>query len=1064
MSIRSNFFGKLRSAWFCHPMAILLALLTLGPLPEFPSLSLTPQASAQIVHACNPGVTPPVGQSAILQDCQAPLALETIAVQSYMQTHGLPSTDAPLIYQYGRAQLRSEIRAFMVATVLAIIKKPAADRTTDEQVIYSWLQNAVQTNQLAQYQAAIAERNSWRSNPCKWLADPDVSKVFNLNYDGSQFCNTSTGLAGLFNIAPAVPSKSYFVTAALNRTYGAKIAATSSNNSVFFAMVRDEPSAAAALEVLALGIGVGGSVAGTAIALTIGIGGFMYAGFGTAGSIAALSGASAVAGPLIIILIGAAIGAIAFYEVLEYGKTIAELATLDADYQWVQAHPADLVGYVQNPVGLHKVHLTFTEATLPDFPSSTAPPAHQSNDPLFAITPQAGSAQTNAGFTYRDWLDTRWTATTSGGWLSQQGLTTGNTTVYDFGTSFHYIDWSNKKYSASRSGYNFIVTKFSPPSTDVACPPDASGLSHPADLGKCGYYVTDRLNLLDGAGHKVTVAVAGTPVFTNGTNIGATAGSATTINIAATGNPLPGISMGGALPAGFTFTGSDVLGAGNAQIVANVATAGTYHLALLAFNGAGTVTQTLTVTADTALQMLPPYSYTVTAGQPFSFPVAATGLSTPQIYLYQPCARTGGGSAMNPTLHDNGDGTGTISGTAPQAGTYSCLLMAALRVDNQFGSVFTFTATAPPVPVIVSPPPITFIADQDNTFSVKVTGPVAPVIISTPCNDLPSWMSVESYFGGLANAVYLHGHPPSSLPGLQSGAALTAKFFLAVGVAGIPAQACAAPNFTVNVYSKPFFDNFLYTELAVGQYTPCLSAIQTRVWGATTTLSGALPTGVSFVDTGNGSWTICGIPPAGSGGEYNPILTMSNPAGTISETLRVLVLEAPAIIGRNSAIFSIGVPYNFVVNTTGFPKLPVLGLIPTDVLSSPMRVSISSGTLPAGLTFTDLNSQFYPVGNGILSGTPAPGTGGSYPLTITAASPIGASVSQQFTLVVTQPGDVNNDGHVNCTDVGPVKTAFGYYRGNAKFDPQADINGDGVIDIRDLAIVSSHLPAGTRCP
>lgn len=60
-------------------------------------------------------------------------------------------------------------------------------------------------------------------------------------------------------------------------------------------------------------------------------------------------------------------------------------------------------------------------------------------------------------------------------------------------------------------------------------------------------------------------------------------------------------------------------------------------------------------------------------------------------------------------------------------------------------------------------------------------------------------------------------------------------------------------------------------------------------------------------------------------------------------------------------------------------------------------------------------------------------------------------------------GDLNGDGVVNCTDIAIVKAAFGKKVGQEGYDPRADINADGAVDIRDLAFVTQKLPAGTRC-
>lgn len=55
---------------------------------------------------------------------------------------------------------------------------------------------------------------------------------------------------------------------------------------------------------------------------------------------------------------------------------------------------------------------------------------------------------------------------------------------------------------------------------------------------------------------------------------------------------------------------------------------------------------------------------------------------------------------------------------------------------------------------------------------------------------------------------------------------------------------------------------------------------------------------------------------------------------------------------------------------------------------------------------------------------------------------------------------MNGDGVVNCSDVSIVKTAFGKRIGQPGFDVRADLNKDGVVDIRDLTVVSRNLPNG----
>ena len=63
-------------------------------------------------------------------------------------------------------------------------------------------------------------------------------------------------------------------------------------------------------------------------------------------------------------------------------------------------------------------------------------------------------------------------------------------------------------------------------------------------------------------------------------------------------------------------------------------------------------------------------------------------------------------------------------------------------------------------------------------------------------------------------------------------------------------------------------------------------------------------------------------------------------------------------------------------------------------IGSPVPTLGESGTLPAGVTFN--------ASTGVLSGTPAAGSGGTYNLTFTASNGVGSPATQSFTLTVNQ--------------------------------------------------------------
>lgn len=61
------------------------------------------------------------------------------------------------------------------------------------------------------------------------------------------------------------------------------------------------------------------------------------------------------------------------------------------------------------------------------------------------------------------------------------------------------------------------------------------------------------------------------------------------------------------------------------------------------------------------------------------------------------------------------------------------------------------------------------------------------------------------------------------------------------------------------------------------------------------------------------------------------------------------------------------------------------------------------------------------------------------------------------------PGDVNGDAALGCADLSAAGGAIGKRSGQAGFLAAADMDQNGVIDIRDIAAISRLLPAGTRC-
>jgi hypothetical protein len=105
--------------------------------------------------------------------------------------------------------------------------------------------------------------------------------------------------------------------------------------------------------------------------------------------------------------------------------------------------------------------------------------------------------------------------------------------------------------------------------------------------------------------------------------------------------------------------------------------------------------------------------------------------------------------------------------------------------------------------------------------------------------------------------------------------------------------------------------------------------------------------------------------------------------------------QAPSITSANQATFAAGTAGSFTVTATG----------------SPSPVFSESGSLPAGLSFNSAT--------GVLSGTPAAGTGGTYNLTFTASNGVGSQATQNFRLTIDQAAKITSASFATLT-VGSV--------------------------------------------
>ncbi len=315
--------------------------------------------------------------------------------------------------------------------------------------------------------------------------------------------------------------------------------------------------------------------------------------------------------------------------------------------------------------------------------------------------------------------------------------------------------------------------------------------------------------------------------------------------------------------------------------------------------------------------------------------------------------------------------TGFLSGT-PQAGTGGVYDLT-FTASNGIAPVTTqdFALTVNEAPTITSADNDTFTVGSAGTFSVMASG--FPVPTFSESGTLPSGVLFDGATGSLS------GTPAAGTGGVYDititatngvGPGATQDFTLAVDDVPVFTSSTAA-TFTAGSFG-------LLNVTAAGFPVPSLSEM------------GTLPNGVTF----NGMTDVLsGTPVAGTAGTYDVTFTAHNGVGQdASQDFTLTVNEAPAITSSVATTFTAGSAGTFQVTASG----------------SPTPTFTETGTLPSGITFDGTT--------GILSGTPAAGTGGIYDILFTADNGVGQDDNQDFTLIVNVPLAITSNADATFTE------------------------------------------------
>ena len=272
-----------------------------------------------------------------------------------------------------------------------------------------------------------------------------------------------------------------------------------------------------------------------------------------------------------------------------------------------------------------------------------------------------------------------------------------------------------------------------------------------------------------------------------------------------------------------------------------------YPVSFTATNSVGApVTQSFALTVDQApgYSSPPPLtSETFTVGTAGSFTAKFTGTPAPGI--------TESGTLPTGVLcTDNGDGTMTCAGTpaANTGGAYPIVLTASNGVGSPSTQDDTIYVDQPPA--ITSSSSVSFTTGQTESFGVTTTGYPAPTFTETGV--LPSGVTFHDNGDGTAT---LSGTAAAGTGGVYD---LSITATNGVGTA-------ATQGFVLTIDQPPAITSTSSATFTTGQASSF--GVTTTGWPLPSlSESGALPSGVTFTNNGNGTATLAGTPGADSGG------------------------------------------------------------------------------------------------------------------------------------------------------------------------------------------------------
>jgi probable HAF family extracellular repeat protein len=276
----------------------------------------------------------------------------------------------------------------------------------------------------------------------------------------------------------------------------------------------------------------------------------------------------------------------------------------------------------------------------------------------------------------------------------------------------------------------------------------------------------------------------------------------------------------------------------------------------------------------------------------------------------------------------------------------------------------------PPIPATITSTAATSVAMR-QPFDFPITASGTPHIAITESGTLPAGVTLTDNHDGTADlagfpAAATAGAYPLTLTASNGAGSPSVQHFALTVTSAKTAPALSAESTLTETFGAAFSSTATTTGFPVPKLTK----------------TGALPSGVTFVDNGDGTATIAGTPAKTALGVYPLTVTAKNAQGTVSEAVTLTVQRAPTIAK--------------IANVHVLEDTPISVTIKAKGYDTPSIASSASDLFP-GLQLADHGD-----GTGTITGVTGHTIGGPYDITVTASNQFGSS-SSTFTIIVDEP-------------------------------------------------------------